>query len=61
MNDTLSSIKNCLLCGIATPEEALQAAYRLGRIEGMIAMANVHEGAMKELRDMLPVAERANG
>lgn len=46
---TLASIEALLVSEMASPHEALQAAYQLGRIDGQLEMANIGEGLLKEL------------
>ena len=38
---TLGSIKKLLVAKLATPEEALDAAYKLGVLDGQIKMASI--------------------
>ena len=46
---TIAAIKNCLEAGIATPSEALLAAYRLGKTQGGIEMAAAGQVQLAEL------------
>ena len=49
---TLASILKMLDAGVATPSDAVLSAYRLGKFDGMIEMANYGqaqvEGLMQE-------------
>lgn len=46
--DTLASIERLLVRNFTSPRDALQAAYRLGRLDGMLEM--VGEERVLELK-----------
>jgi hypothetical protein len=46
--ETLASIEAVLICDRVSVREALRAAYRLGRLDGMLEMAKISERSIKE-------------
>jgi hypothetical protein len=53
MNDattqTLAAIERCLLAGDTNSTKALKAAYEMGRMDGLLEMAQAGEQKMVEL------------
>lgn len=48
-NETLAAIKANLDAGIATADEAIAAAYRLGEFDGAIRMATVGQDYVEQI------------
>jgi hypothetical protein len=47
---TLEAIEHMLICERASPHEAVLAAYKLGKLDGMIEMAKVGEKALQSVQ-----------
>jgi hypothetical protein len=47
---TLDSIEELLVAEKASVRDALEAAYKLGRLTGMIHMAEVGEGMIRQVK-----------
>lgn len=46
---TLDAIQKLLAAGVATQEEAILSAYRLGKFDGMLEMASFGQAQVSEL------------